>query len=105
LKDHIEIQHKKIKKYICDICNKKFGRISTLKAHIKTHTGEKNFKCKLEGCNKYFAEKGNMEIHYKRHLRKMNLLNEENETTTKKIMERKTLKLLSRKESKKPLII
>ena len=70
LKDHIEIQHKKIKKYICEICNKKFGRISTLKAHKKTHTGEKNFKCKLEGCNKYFAEKGNMEIHYKRHLKK-----------------------------------
>ena len=93
LKDHIEIQHKKIKKYICDICNKKFGRISTLKAHIKTHTGEKNFKCKLEGCNKYFAEKGNMEIHYKRHLRKMNLLNEENETTTKKNYGKKNIEI------------
>ena len=55
---------------MCETCEKRFGRISTLKAHIRTHTGERNFKCKIEGCYKYFAEKGNMEIHYKRHLKK-----------------------------------
>ena len=93
LKDHIEIQHKKIKKYVCETCNKKFGRISTLKAHIKTHTGEKNFKCKLEGCNKCFAEKGNMEIHYKRHLRKMNLLDQENLNTAKKNYGKKNIEI------------
>ena len=93
LKDHIEIQHKKIKKYVCETCNKKFGRISTLKAHIKTHTGEKNFKCKLEGCNKCFAEKGNMEIHYKRHLRKMNLLDQENLKTAKKNYGKKNIEI------------
>ena len=93
LKDHIEIQHNKIKKYVCDICNKKFGRISTLKAHIKTHTGEKKFKCKLEGCDKYFAEKGNMEIHYKRHLKKINKLDELNENTKKKNYGKKNIEI------------
>ena len=72
LKDHIEIQHMKIKRFQCEYCSKKFGRISTLKSHIKTHTGEKNYKCHIDGCNKFFAEKGNMEIHYKRHLKRLN---------------------------------
>ena len=76
LKDHIEIQHLKIRKFECKYCDKKFGRISTLKAHIRTHTGEKNYQCKIEGCNKCFAEKGNMEIHYKRHLKR--ILNQKN---------------------------
>lgn len=84
LKDHIEIQHNLIKKYDCQYCHKKFGRISTLKAHIRTHTGEKNYKCKMEGCNKWFAEKGNMEIHYSRHLKKLNKTEEIDEKKKKK---------------------
>ena len=87
LKDHVEIQHNLIKKYFCEFCNKKFGRISTLKAHIRTHTGEKKYKCKIEGCEKWFAEKGNMEIHYIRHLKKLNK-NEENFKIRKKYGEK-----------------
>ena len=71
LKDHIEIHHLKIKKYVCSICDCHFGRSSTLKSHMKTHTGERNFKCLIEDCDKYFSEKGNMMKHYLRHIKKI----------------------------------
>lgn len=67
----MEIQHLNLRRFVCQICDSKFGRRSTLVAHIRTHTGEKAFKCKIEGCEKRFAEKGNMEMHYKRHLKRI----------------------------------
>ena len=38
---------------------------------MKTHTGERNFKCLVEDCDKYFSEKGNMMKHYLRHIKKI----------------------------------
>ena len=102
LKDHIEIQHLKIRKFACVFCPKKFGRISTLKAHIRTHTGEKNYKCSIEGCGKCFAEKGNMEIHYKRHLRRIE--NQKNKLL-KKQKRTKDLKIRISKEEIKETAI
>ena len=61
----------KIKKYKCNICNCTFGRSSTLKSHMKTHTGERNYKCLIDSCDKIFSEKGNMMKHYIRHMKKI----------------------------------
>ena len=91
LKDHIEIQHNLVKKYECQHCGKKFGRISTLKSHIRTHNSQKRYKCKIDGCEKWFTEKGNMKIHYKRHLKKLNQIDENEKIEEKKYLEKKII--------------
>ncbi|SAM07665.1 hypothetical protein [Absidia glauca] len=55
------------KRYVCHICSKKFTRPSSLTTHIYSHTGEKPFKCPMDGCGRHFSVVSNLRRHAKIH--------------------------------------
>jgi KRAB domain-containing zinc finger protein len=49
----------------CDLCGKGFNKNSTLKGHIRTHTGDKPYICHL--CGKGFTENSTLKGHIRIH--------------------------------------
>ena len=51
--------------YKCDICSKAFTVKSTLNTHIKTHSGSKNLVCHV--CQSLFSSKTSLKVHMRLH--------------------------------------
>ena len=49
------------KGHSCELCPRTCGSRQDLVRHMRTHTGEKPYKCEI--CGKAFSRKGNMIVH------------------------------------------
>ena len=60
-----------VKPFECLTCGVAWADARSLKRHVRTHTGERPYKCDLPACNRAFPQLSNLKRHQKNHATEM----------------------------------
>ncbi|ORY03996.1 hypothetical protein LY90DRAFT_215370 [Neocallimastix californiae] len=83
------------KPFKCMTCLRSFRRMEHLNRHILTHTGERPFKCEVEGCGRCFSRQDTLLRHLKVHDKSRD--KKKKQKQTKKTQKKKTKNSVKRK--------
>ena len=65
LKRHFITIHCRVKKYVCEVCNRPFAQKQYLVEHMNVHTQYHPYECEVEGCHMKFKQRSRLCRHRK----------------------------------------